>query len=92
MAYWLGEYDSAYTVDRVLQAAFGADSGSKSANGSTLFDLCSTIVPKCRSDSLQSSPLMLPSASKRRLNLLLMTTPSSLLGMKSHGHKKADDK
>ncbi|XP_032785795.2 uncharacterized protein LOC116923439 [Daphnia magna] len=68
MAYWLGEHDSAYTVDRVMQAALGVDSGNKSADGSTILDLCSTIVPKCR--SLQSAPLMLSSATKGRLKPL----------------------
>jgi hypothetical protein len=79
MAYWLGDSESAHTVDRVMQETLG--SSSKSNNGPPSQDLCSTIVPKCLAESLRSS------SSERRLNPLVMMTPS-LLGMESHGHKK----
>ena len=74
MAYWLGNSDSAHTVDRVLQETLGAD-GSKSP----FQDLCSSIVPKCLADSVHSSGLVMLSSSKRKLNPLVVMTPSSSL-------------
>lgn len=71
MAYWLGNSDSAHMVDRVLQETL-SDTSSKSP----FQDLCSTIVPKCLADNLHPSGLLMLSSSKRRLNPLVMMTPS----------------
>jgi hypothetical protein len=44
MAYWLGDSDSAHTVDRVLQETLANQTPFQQ-------DLCSTIVPKCLADN-----------------------------------------
>jgi hypothetical protein len=62
MAYWLGDSDSAHTVDRVMQETLGIKSNN---NGPPFQDLCSTIVPKC----LLAESLWSPSSQQqRRLN------------------------
>lgn len=45
MAYWLGQYDSAQMVDRIMLASLTSKSEA--------FD-CSMIVPKCRPTTLSS--------------------------------------
>jgi hypothetical protein len=65
MAYWLGDSDSAHTVDRVMQETLGIKSNN---NGPPFQDLCSTIVPKCLlGESLRSSSSS-SSQQQRRLN------------------------